>query len=105
MYTVLEGRDIGTVVFPDAEFKFFLTASAKERAKRRFKELKEKGEVTVTLDDVEKEIIARDLADQPREISPLKKASDAIEVDTDNNTAIQVVEILLNYVQKSRGNS
>jgi cytidylate kinase len=78
---VLDGRDIGTVVFPDAELKIFLVASPKVRAERRFKELAAQGIVT-DLKKLEKEIAERDKRDTEREISPLKKAPDAIEIDT-----------------------
>jgi cytidylate kinase len=78
---VLEGRDIGTVVFPDADIKFFLTASAEERGKRRFLELQAKGE-TATLERTISEVIQRDMQDEQREHAPLRRAQDAIDVDT-----------------------
>ncbi len=82
---VLEGRDIGTVVFPDAELKIYLVASVEARAKRRTKELLEKG-LTVSEEEIKRQIIERDNYDSNREISPLKKAIDAIEIDTSNLT-------------------
>ncbi|MBI2429525.1 MAG: (d)CMP kinase, partial [Ignavibacteriales bacterium] len=80
---VLEGRDIGTVVFPNAELKIFMKADSHERALRRKKELDAKG-VAVSLDQLEQEIADRDAIDSQREISPLRKADDAVEVDTTN---------------------
>ncbi|WP_027137467.1 (d)CMP kinase [Gaetbulibacter saemankumensis] len=77
---VMDGRDIGTVVFPDAELKIFMVASAETRAQRRFKELIEKGEV-VSFDDVLKNVQERDYLDTTRKDSPLVKAEDAIEID------------------------
>ncbi|MBA6152578.1 (d)CMP kinase [Gelidibacter maritimus] len=80
---VMDGRDIGTVVFPDAELKFFMTASAETRAKRRYKELLERNE-SVSYEDVLKNVESRDLIDSTREDSPLMKAEDAIEIDNSN---------------------
>ena len=95
---VLEGRDIGTVVFPDAEIKFFLDASVSERARRRFEELLAKGR-DVTLDQITREQEERDRSDRERELSPLRKADDAIEVPCDDMTAQQVVEHMLAIVK------
>ena len=78
---VADGRDMGTVIFPDAGFKVFLTASAAERAKRRYKQLKEKG-LSVTLGGLQREIEARDSRDASRVVAPLKPAEDALLVDT-----------------------
>ncbi len=78
---VLEGRDIGTVVFPDAEAKFFLTASADERAARRFAEDSKKG-IETSLEETRADVVARDRADYERAVAPLRKASDAIEIDS-----------------------
>lgn len=78
---IMDGRDIGTVVLPDAQIKIYLTASAEARADRRYKELTEKGQCVV-YDDILKEIELRDYQDTHREIAPLKKADDAILVDT-----------------------
>ena len=78
---IMDGRDIGTVVLPDAQIKIYLTASAEARADRRYKELTEKGQ-SVVYDDILKEIELRDYQDTHREIAPLKKADDAILVDT-----------------------
>jgi CMP/dCMP kinase len=82
---VLEGRDIGTVVFPGAQVKFYLTASAEERGRRRYEELKEKGE-DVTLQQTIAEVEQRDQQDLNREIAPLRRADDAIEIDTTDLT-------------------
>ncbi len=91
---VLEGRDTGTVVCPDAEVKFFLTASLGARARRRQAELAAAG-TPVALDAITAELRARDTQDETRELSPLRRAPDAIELDTSDLTAEQVVERLL----------
>lgn len=78
---ILDGRDIGTVVFPDADVKIFLVADPMERAKRRYRELKEKGE-DVSLDEIFKNIMERDKIDSNRDTAPLRKAADAVEIDT-----------------------
>ncbi len=96
---ILDGRDIGTVVFPNADFKFFFTASAEERAKRRWKEFKEKN-IDITYEKVLEDIKRRDYLDQTREDSPLKKADDAIEVDTTNMTIDEQVKFVVDYVLK-----
>lgn len=88
---VLDGRDIGTVVFPDAELKIFLVASPKVRAERRLKELAEKG-IAANLKKLESEIAERDRRDTEREISPLTKADDAVEIDTSALTFNEQVE-------------
>ncbi len=88
---IMDGRDIGTVVMPDADVKIFLTASSEVRARRRVKELEEKGEHP-DFDTVKKEIEERDHRDMTREISPLKQAEDAILVDTSDMTIDQVVD-------------
>ena len=96
MSCVLDGRDIGSVVLPAAEFKFFLTASPDVRAKRRFDELKAKGH-DVNFDDLKKEIQARDLQDSTREFSPLKVAEDAVVIDT---SCLSVQEVLAEIKRK-----
>ena len=78
---VADGRDMGTVIFPDASYKVFLTASAEERAERRHKQLKDKG-VSVNFDDLLREIMARDARDTQRTVAPLKPADDAVLIDT-----------------------
>ena len=88
---VMDGRDIGTVVFPQAELKVFLTASVEERARRRYLELKEKG-TEVSLEDLEQRIAQRDALDENREISPLRCAEDARYLDSTSLTIDQVTE-------------
>ncbi len=88
---IMDGRDIGTVVLPFATLKIYLTASVEERAQRRYKEYIEKG-MTVSLDSLEEEIKVRDAQDMGREISPLKKAEDAIELDTTYMSINEIVE-------------
>lgn len=90
---IMDGRDIGTVVLPDAEVKIFLTASSRVRAERRYKELTEKGE-NCNLDEIERDIIARDEQDMNREIAPLKQAEDAVLVDSSFMTIDEVVETI-----------
>lgn len=90
---VMDGRDIGTVVFPDAEYKFFITASPEERAKRRYRELLAKGQ-KVNYEQVLTDITARDYNDSTREVTPLRKAEDAIEVDTTNMTIEEVIDYI-----------
>lgn len=94
---VLEGRDIGTIVFPDADKKFYLDADINERTKRRYKELVKAGQA-VSLSDVEEDVRIRDKNDIEREYGPLKKADDAIVVDTTGLTIDQVVEKMLSYI-------
>ncbi|HKL09972.1 MAG TPA: (d)CMP kinase [Clostridia bacterium] len=91
---VMDGRDIGTVVFPDAEFKFFLTASPKVRAKRRHAQLLERG-ISIPIEKILSEIVERDHKDSTREISPLKMASDAFLIDTDKLDIRQVVSVIM----------
>lgn len=88
---IMDGRDIGTVVMPDAELKIFMLASAAERARRRYQENIEKG-ITISLEDLTKQIEERDLLDSTRIESPLKKADDAVEIDTTELTISQVVD-------------
>ena len=92
---VMDGRDIGTNVFKDAKYKFFLTASPEERAKRRFDELKAKGE-DVNYDEILEDIEERDYRDTHRELNPLRKAEDAVEVDTTSMNIEQVANTLMN---------
>jgi CMP/dCMP kinase len=92
---VTEGRDQGTVVFPDANLKFFLTANALERAKRRQLELKAKG-IESDLQTLKQAVESRDLSDQQRAVGPLKRADDAIDIDTTGLTLTQVVDTILN---------
>lgn len=96
---VLDGRDIGTCVLPDAEYKFFLTASVDNRAKRRYEELKNKGQ-SVTLEKVREDIVARDERDTNRPVAPLRKADDAIEINSDDMSADEVAERMIGYIRK-----
>ena len=95
---VVEGRDIGTVVFPDAEIKFFLTATVAERAKRRFAELNERHDGS-SIEEIERDISERDLRDSTRSESPLRKADDAIEVDTTEMTIDEQVKHLTSMIE------
>ena len=95
--SILDGRDIGTVVFPDAEKKFYLDADFNERVNRRFKELKTMGQ-EITSDAVDKDLSNRDRIDSTREFAPLKKAQDAIYVDTTNMTIQEVINKILEYI-------
>ena len=95
---VFEGRDMGTVVFPEAETKFFLDASLKTRALRRYKELIPTN--AVTLEDVEKDMRRRDENDSTRELAPLKAADDAIIIDSSKLSIGAVVDRMLSYVQR-----
>ena len=96
---VMDGRDIGTVVFPDAELKLFMTATAKDRAERRYKELLESGE-EVSYEDVLKNVVDRDHLDSTRKDSPLKKADDAITIDNSNLTLKDQFDQILNLAKK-----
>jgi len=95
---VADGRDMGTVIFPDADLKVFLTASPLERAQRRLNQLKERG-INVTLTDLIQELKERDKRDQERAIAPLKPAQDALIVDTDHLTVEQVVKKILDEIE------
>ena len=97
---VMDGRDIGTVVLPDANVKIFLTASSKVRAKRRFDELTAKGE-KCDIDAIEKDIIERDHRDMTRETSPLKQADDAVLLDSSDMTIDEVVDRMKQLVKEA----
>ena len=94
---IMDGRDIGTVVLKNANYKFFLTASADVRAKRRYKEYIEKG-LEVNFDEIKNDLIRRDDYDSHREIDPLAKAIDAIEINTDDKNIDETVELMLSYI-------
>ena len=94
---IVEGRDIGTVVFPNADHKFFIEAKLETRVQRRYEELKGK-ESGVTLENVERQVAGRDYRDRRREVSPLTKAPGAIYIDTTSLTTEQVVEEILKNV-------
>ena len=97
---VADGRDMGTVIFPDAGCKVFLTASAEERAERRYKQLKDKG-VSVTLDGLLREILARDARDASRAVAPLRPADDAVRIDTTGLPIEGVVALVLDVVSRT----
>ena len=99
---VMDGRDIGTVVLPDATVKIFLTASAEIRAQRRYKELIEKGS-EVTYDEVYEDMLKRDYNDTHRPIAPLKQADDAVLADTSECTFDESLELILSIVKERLG--
>ena len=96
---IMDGRDIGTVVLPNADYKFFLTASADERARRRFLELQSLG-IETTIEEVKQNLIQRDRIDSEREISPLKQAEDAILIDNTNLNKEETIDLILSYIKK-----
>ena len=100
---IMDGRDIGTVVLKDSQFKFFLSASAEERANRRFNEYKNKG-IEVDYTELLEDIKRRDHLDSTRETDPLVKADDAIEIDSTKLTISEVVDMIMNYVNKTSSN-
>jgi cytidylate kinase len=93
---VFEGRDMGTVIFPEAEAKFFLDASARVRAERRYREIA--SNASVTLEEVEQDIVRRDKNDSTREIAPLKPAQDAVIIDSSDLSGERVVEVMLAHI-------
>ncbi|MDO4720359.1 MAG: (d)CMP kinase [Peptostreptococcaceae bacterium] len=99
--SILDGRDIGTVVFPDADLKIFLVADVEVRARRRMKENIEKG-MDCDFEEMKAEIIRRDLADSTREISPLKKAEDAVEIDTGNKTIEELSDEIIRIIEERK---
>jgi cytidylate kinase len=101
---VMDGRDIGTVVFPDADIKIFMTASLDIRAKRRYRELKEKG-ITADFDEIKRNIVARDIADENRDISPLRRADDAIILDNSRLTVEDQMLWVSEIIEKVRHGS
>lgn len=100
---IMDGRDIGTNVFPDADYKFFITASSEERARRRYNEMIEKGQ-SVSYDRILEDIKNRDHNDSTRELNPLKKADDAVEIDTTEMSINEVVNYIYREIKKN-GNS
>lgn len=101
---VMDGRDIGTTVLPNAPVKIFLVASAHERARRRFEENKAKGIATNTLEELQHAIELRDQKDSTRKVSPLTKASDAIEIDSTHLTIDEVVDEISKIIEKKLNN-
>jgi cytidylate kinase len=97
--SILEGRDIGTVIFPEAQIKFFLTASIDERAKRRLAELEAQDSDTISFEELKEQIRIRDEGDSTRAIAPLKRADDAIEIDTTRHTLDEVVAMMVDLIR------
>lgn len=103
MNVIMDGRDIGTTVLPHAEVKIFLVASARSRAQRRLLDLRQRGiKTSQTVDQIEKDIATRDYKDSHRKVSPLKKAADAVEIDTTEMTIEQVVNRILAEIAKKQ---
>lgn len=98
---VMDGRDIGTVVFPDADLKIFMTASTDIRTKRRYDELIERG-IVIDFEEIKRNIIARDIADENRDISPLKRADDAIILDNSRMSVDEQMSWIRQIIQKKR---
>lgn len=96
---IMDGRDIGTVVLPDADYKFFMTASQDERARRRFLELEAAGEKT-DIETVKQNLISRDKIDSERELSPLKQADDAVLIDNTNINKEETIALILSFIKK-----
>jgi len=101
---VMDGRDIGTVVFPNADIKIFMTASVDIRAKRRFDELKNKG-IDINFEEIKRSIIARDIADENRDISPLRRADDAIVLDNSRMTVGEQMVWIKKIIDNKRNDS
>jgi len=97
---VVEGRDMGTVVFPEADMKFFLDAAVDERARRRFEELRRNG-FTASFDEVRRQIVERDEQDSNRDLSPLKPADDAVIIDSTLYGVEEVVGLMIDFVRKA----
>lgn len=97
---VLEGRDTGTVVFPNAEHKFFLEASSEVRAQRRWSQLQEKGQPSPSVEELQAQIEARDKQDSEREVAPLRCADDAVRVDTSHRTLDEVIAHILSIIRE-----
>lgn len=98
---VTDGRDMGTVIFPDAQYKFFLQASAGERAKRRFNQLKKKG-IPASIDQILQDLIQRDTRDKERGVAPLRPAPDAILIDTTELTVQQVLDRIIEEISMTK---
>ncbi|WP_244971098.1 (d)CMP kinase [Tissierella pigra] len=97
---IMDGRDITTVVLPNADFKFFITASVEERANRRHKELIEKGENNISYEDIKREIENRDKIDSTREIAPLTQSRDSYKIDTTNKTIDECIEEMISIINR-----
>ena len=94
---IMDGRDIGTVILPNADFKFFVTASPEERAKRRFLELQHLG-IEASYEEVYQNLVSRDKIDSERDVAPLKQANDAILIDNTNLNKQETIELILSYL-------
>jgi len=101
---VMDGRDIGTVVFPDADLKIFMTASVEVRAKRRYDELREKG-INIDAEEIRRNIVARDITDENRDISPLRRADDALILDNTRMTVDEQMTWVLTIIEKKLNGS
>lgn len=101
---ILDGRDIGSYVLPDAPYKFFLTAAVDERAQRRLDDLRARGDDAATLSEVKEDMIRRDEQDSQRALAPLRRADDAVLVDTTDLTIDEVVEVVLQRIGQDRDN-
>jgi cytidylate kinase len=99
---ILDGRDIGTVIFPNALLKVFLTASSEERATRRFEELKDRGQSELDYETILKDIKERDFEDMNRVIAPLKRADDGVALDSTGKTIPQIVEEIISLWKKKK---
>jgi cytidylate kinase len=100
----MDGRDIGTVVFPDADLKIFMKASVEIRAKRRYDEMKGKG-IDVDYQEIERNIMARDITDENRDISPLRRADDAVVLDNSRMTVKEQMEWVKELIEKKLNGS
>lgn len=103
--SILEGRDIGTVIFPDSPLKFFLTADPRVRAKRRYDQLKEKDPLSVanmTVEKILEDIESRDMKDQARALAPLSKADDAYEIDTSELSIEEIIELIISKYKENK---
>jgi cytidylate kinase len=101
---VMDGRDIGTVVFPEADLKIFMTASLDIRARRRFDELKAKGNV-IDFEEIKRNIVARDIADENRDISPLRRAEDEVILDNSRMTVQEQMEWVMDIIESKQNDS
>lgn len=101
---VMDGRDIGTVVFPDADLKIFMTAAVDIRAKRRYDELKGKG-IVIDFEEIKRTLIARDIADENRDISPLRRADDAIILDNSRMTVEEQMIWVMKIIERKKNGS
>lgn len=97
---IMDGRDIGTVILPNADYKFFVTASPEERAKRRYLELQNSG-IDARYEDVYQNLVSRDKTDSERDVAPLKQAEDAVLIDNTHLNKEQTIELILSYIKNN----